>query len=80
MTAGIEVRPGNRAERQNQRDQHRSGGERVGEERDRDVSPGQPFAHDAGADHGGQQEGRPEGLSYSTPGHSTPLRPVSRRG
>ena len=43
------------------------------EQGDRDIPPGQALSHDAGTDHGGQQEGRPESLSYSTPAHSTPL-------
>jgi hypothetical protein len=44
----------------------------------RHVAPGQPVTHDAGTDDGGQQEGSTESLSYSTSGHSTPLRPASR--
>ena len=76
----VEVRSRNRPEGENQRDQHGAGGERIGQQRDGDVAAGQPLAHDAGADHSRQQEGRPERLSYSTPDHSTPSRPVSRRG
>ena len=59
-------------ETQNQRDQSGAGRDRIREQRDGDISTRQPVAHDAGADDGRQQEGRPERFSYSTPGHSTP--------
>jgi hypothetical protein len=67
-----------RPNRENQRDQGRTGGEAVRAKCNRDISTRQPLAQDARPDHGGQQEGRPQGLSYNTPGHSIPLRAASR--
>jgi hypothetical protein len=54
---GVEVRPGDLAEGQDERDEGRAGGERVGEQGHRHVAAGQALAHDAGADHRGEQEG-----------------------
>jgi hypothetical protein len=68
----IEVRSRNRSERKDQRNERGAGRDGVCEERDRGVSAGEPIAHDAGSDNGGEQQGRPERLSYSTPGHITP--------
>src|SRR5258706_5214866 len=45
-----------RAKSQDQRHQPSTGRDRVGEQGNRNVSPREPFAHDAGADHGRQQE------------------------
>ena len=61
------MRAGDRPESENERHQHRAGCERVGEQRDRDVSAGQPFAHDAGADDRGQQKRRADRLSGYAP-------------
>ena len=60
------MRARNRPERQNECDERCAGRERVGQQRDRDVAAGQPFAHDAGADDGGQQERRAERFSVQS--------------
>ena len=54
----IEMRARYRAEGQDQRDERAARRDRVGEQRQRDVSAGEPLGHDAGADHGGEQQRR----------------------
>jgi hypothetical protein len=76
----VEVRPRNWPKRQDQCDQGCAGSDRVRQKGNGDISTGQTFAHDARPDNGGQEESSAEGLSYSTPGHSTPFQTASRRG
>ena len=54
------MRAGQRPEDQDQHDQNRAGRQRVAQERQRDVTAGKLLRHDAGADHGGEQERRAE--------------------
>ena len=58
----IEVRARNRPEGQDQRDERGARGDGVGEQRDGDVPAGEPLAHDAGPDHGRQEQRRADGL------------------
>ena len=52
------MRAGDRTEHRDQDDQNRAGRQRVAEKRERDVL-GQRFGHDAGADHGGDENAVP---------------------
>ncbi len=52
------MRPGNRPEHQDQRHQAAAGGDRVRQQGNGDIPSGEALAHDAGADHYGQQQGR----------------------
>jgi hypothetical protein len=54
----VEVRSGYRPERRRNR---------VGKERNRDISAGQPFPHDAGSDDGREKKGRSNSLGGKTP-------------
>ena len=49
---------GDRGQREDQRHQRGSGGDRIGEQRQADIAWAQPFGHDAGADDGHQQKRR----------------------
>ena len=74
----VEVRAGDRPERQDQGDEHGPGGERVGEERDGDVAAGEPLGHDARADDGGEEQRGADGLGGHAPRQIDPaarLRP-----
>ena len=53
------MRAGDWSESENQRDQRGPGGERVGEQRDRDVAARQSLAHDSRTNHSGEQEAVP---------------------
>ncbi len=62
----VEVRAGDRAEGQDQRDEAGAGRERVGEQRDRDVPAREPLAHDARADDRGEEQGRAQRLGHGS--------------
>ena len=56
------MRARQRTEYQDQHHQHRAGRQRVAQQRQRDVTARELLRHDAGADHGGEQERRAEPL------------------
>ena len=70
----IEARAGHRSEGQDQGDERRAGGERVGEQRDRDVAPGKALAHDSGANDGGEKKGRAYGFGGKPADESRTIR------
>ena len=53
---GVHMRTRMRAEGQDQREERAAGRDRVGEQCQRRVPAAEPFRHDAGADHGDEQE------------------------
>ena len=56
------MRAGQRSENQNQDREHRAGGDGVAQERERNISAGQPLRHDSGADHRSEQQSRSKRL------------------
>src|SRR5277367_4774662 len=63
----IEMRPGDRGEGENERDQHCAGCERVCKQRNGYVSTGKAFAHDAGANDRREQQRCTDRLSGHAP-------------
>ncbi len=57
---------GERTEHRDEYDETRACRERVAEQGDREVPAGEPLAHDAGADHDGEQQGSPQRLRNQT--------------
>src|SRR5262245_62405216 len=56
------MRTRDRRKDRDQSDKDRAGRDRIAEERDGLIAARQPFRHGSGADNGGDQDGRPEGL------------------
>ena len=64
---GVEVRPAKWREERNQNDEHRYGGRRVGQKRDRSIPCGQALGHDSGADHGRREQHRSDSFRSQAP-------------
>jgi len=62
----VEVRAGDGTEGENQRDEDRPRGERVCQERNRDISDRKPLAHDSRADHSRKQQPGPDSFCDQT--------------
>lgn len=57
--------PPRQDEGENERDEGRAGGDRIGEERDGHIAGGQPLPHDARSNHRGQEQGGPHSFSHN---------------
>ena len=79
----IEMRPRDRPEREDERDERGARRERIGEQRHGDVPAGEPLAHDPGPDDGREQKRGSEPLRRAAPreyGRSAFALVVSRHG
>ena len=76
---GIEMRAGDRPERQDQHHQNRPGRQGVSQQRERDVAAREPLAHDAGADDGRHQQPGPEAFGRETFGQGKSHAVATRR-
>ena len=79
-TAGLKCAPEIGPSAQDQDDEDGAGGDGVPEQREGDVTAGELLRHDAGADHGGDEEPGAERLGGEAPRSANRRAWFSRRG